>query len=704
MATTNPDPKFPIKNATPIKKITIKGFKVKPKVPDDYEHVTWLKLKAAVDAIHASNPVEDSLEELYKSAEHLCHQKKAELTYNRLKVTCEEHVKVVLRELLTIFLYLDRTYVQQSAGLKALWDMGLDLFREHVLSNVDIRNATVEGLINMITSERNGNQITRDVVRSLLSMFSDLGMYVLTFEVPFIQRSEVYYVEEGERLVAAIDDEGSSSGDAVARYLRHIEARFSEEFDRCQPRTGYLGIGTRKSIFNCVELGLIRRHTGTILQRGFDKLMVDKRLQDLGLMYHMLMRADALDEIKKYFSAYIKNSGKTIVCDPARDAEMVKALLTFKHDLDVILQQSLDNNDELAKALKESFEYFINIRANKPAEMLAKHVDTLLRTSKGITEEEMEDSLDRCLVIFRYIRGKDVFEAFYKNNLAKRLLLARSASVDTEKSMLHRLKAECGAGFTSKLEGMFRDMELSRGFMTSFHESPKVKGILPCDMNLAQCQDIFKQFYMSKYNGRKISWQNQLGYCVLKGNFKKATKELSVSLFQAVVLLLFNDQPQLTFDSIASQVNMSPLVNGVPDHRELNRTLQSLACGKVRVLNKLPRGKDVNPTDSFEFNASFENPLYRIKVNSIQLKETVEENQETTEKVFADRQYQVDAAIVRIMKSRKKLSHQMLIAELFEQLKFPVKPTDLKKRIESLIDREYLDRDKEDTSSYIYMA
>ncbi|KAI8827518.1 hypothetical protein BJ741DRAFT_25518 [Chytriomyces cf. hyalinus JEL632] len=55
------------------------------------------------------------------------------------------------------------------------------------------------------------------------------------------------------------------------------------------------------------------------------------------------------------------------------------------------------------------------------------------------------------------------------------------------------------------------------------------------------------------------------------------------------------------------------------------------------------------------------------------MKETVEENKDTTEKVFADRQYQVDAAIVQIMKAREKLSHTLLIAELFEQLKFPVK-------------------------------
>ena len=43
---------------------------------------------------------------------------------------------------------------------------------------------------------------------------------------------------------------------------------------------------------------------------------------------------------------------------------------------------------------------------------------------------------------------------------------------------------------------------------------------------------------------------------------------------------------------------------------------------------------------------------------------------------------QVDAAIVRVMKARKKLSHPLLMSELMSQLKFPAKPLDLKKRIE----------------------
>jgi len=105
-------------------------------------------------------------------------------------------------------------------------------------------------------------------------------------------------------------------------------------------------------------------------------------------------------------------------------------------------------------------------------------------------------------------------------------------------------------------------------------------------------------------------WQNSLGHCVLKADFPKGKKELAVSLFQvhfhpifqcllvdtiwdqyyiyfvptyfccqSVVLMLFNDAQKLSFLDIKDST-------GIED-KELRRTLQSLACGKVRVLQKV---------------------------------------------------------------------------------------------------------------------
>ena len=59
------------------------------------------------------------------------------------------------------------------------------------------------------------------------------------------------------------------------------------------------------------------------------------------------------------------------------------------------------------------------------------------------------------------------------------------------------------------------------------------------------------------------------------------------------------------------------------ENGELRRTMQSLSLGKARVLTKLPKVKEVEDTDQFFYNKEFKHRLCRIKINQVQLKETV---------------------------------------------------------------------------------
>lgn len=62
----------------------------------------------------------------------------------------------------------------------------------------------------------------------------------------------------------------------------------------------------------------------------------------------------------------------------------------------------------------------------------------------------------------------------------------------------------------------------------------------------------------------------------------------------------------------------------------------------------------------------FVHEKYRVKINQVQLKETKEENKETHERVAADRNFECQAAVVRIMKSRKTIGHSELVAEVIK--------------------------------------
>uniref|UniRef100_A0A1B0GHE4 Putative e3 ubiquitin ligase cullin 2 component n=1 Tax=Lutzomyia longipalpis TaxID=7200 RepID=A0A1B0GHE4_LUTLO len=450
---------------------------------------------------------------------------------------------------------------------------------------------------------------------------------------------------------------------------------------------------------------------------SWDNLLEENRLSDLQLLYSLFSRVkNGTAELCSNFNQYIKKKGRTIVIDPEKDKSLVQDLLDFKDKMDNIVNSCFEHNDKFVNSLREAFEFFINQRANKPAELIAKYVDLKLRAgNKEATEEELEQILDKIMVLFRFIHGKDVFEAFYKKDLAKRLLVGKSASVDAEKSMLSKLKQECGGGFTSKLEGMFKDMELSKDINIAFKQHlvgqekdyntsidltvniltmgywptyPIMDVTMP--PQLVALQGLFSKFYLAKHSGRKLQWQPTLG--------RSSIRAQRICRCHSSRHSCCCSQPKdtLAFDEVKTLSNI--------EDGELRRTLQSLACGKARVITKIPKGREIEDGDKFQFNNEFTNKLFRIKINQIQMKETTEEQKATEERVYQDRQYQIDAAIVRIMKMRKTLSHNLLISELYKQLTFPVKPADLKKRIESLIDRDYMERDKDNQNQYNYVA
>ena len=659
---------------------------------------------------------------------------------------------------------LDRSYAVAHPGVLPLWDAALGCVRRHVDAQPQVVARAVAGMLAQVQRERTGEAVNRALLRNLLRMLSSLGLYATAFEKLFLQDTAVFYAAESAQLVASLD---------VPSYLRHADARLQEEAERA---ASYPDVATRKQLLSCCEAALVAKHVSALLDKGFGQLMSSsaERLGDLGRLYALAARVGALDAVRAALGGYVREAGSKMVKDEAQDEQLVSRLLEFKAGLDAVHKTAFCGNEQFGHTMKDAFEvrrsrgcsrsacvlplqltnalsppcadvcqlqgqqaggaggqvprqraesgavHGFAVRAHQLVRCCSPLTSASHQGNKAQSEEELEALLDSVLVLFRFLSGKDVFEAFYKKDLAKRLLLHRSASVDAEKSMLGKLKGECGAQFTSKMEGMFRDMDLSRDVTAAFREAYPSLGVetscsvltagfwpsypadevaLPRELDTLQAQ--FQTFYLNKHGGRKLAWRHALGSCVLRARFASCgVREIAVSVFQTAVLMLFNDVASeegcLSFADIKCATRL--------EDGELRRTLQSLACGKVRILTKSPKGKDIGDGDTFAVNDSLQEARYRIKVNTVQLKETQEEVAAVNEKVQQDRQYQVDAAIVRIMKTRRVLAHAALLDELVRQLQFECKREDLKKRIESLIDREYLERDAGNAAVYKYLA
>lgn len=375
-------------------------------------------------------------------------------------------------------------------------------------------------------------------------------------------------------------------------------------------------------------------------------------------------------------------------------------------------------------AVNESFERFIN-GFSRAAEYLSLYVDKLLRKDfKGCGDDEIEAKLDAVMALFRYLHERDVFERYYKQHLQKRLLYSRSTSSDAERSFITKMKTDCGYMYTSKMEVMFKDMKTSDETTNQFRESVAREGLdmrgidlrvfvlttmswpvtqgpnVALPENAVHCTSNFELFYYKKHDGRRLTWQQSLGTAEIRGTFGERVYDLySVSAYSMCILMLFNDHDSLTYKDIAKATR-------IPDS-ELTRHLQSLSLTKHKLLRKEPKEKDVNPDDRFTFNNDFQSRSRRIKIQIVTAqKENETERNQTRCRINADRGPVIDTVIVRIMKHRKVLEHNRLIAEVTKELesKFEPNTQDIKKRIESLVEREYLERQKEKRQVYQYVA
>jgi cullin 3 len=127
----------------------------------------------------------------------------------------------------------------------------------------------------------------------------------------------------------------------------------------------------------------------------------------------------------------------------------------------------------------------------------------------------------------------------------------------------------------------------------------------------------------------------------------------------------------------------------------------------IKILSKTPTSKEFQLNDQYTLNGGFKHNQYKIRIPIAHAKENKQtEKTEVSEKVDEDRRHMVEATIVKVMKTRRRIEHNALLTEATKILsqKFNPDPVMIKKRIESLIDREYMERDADDRRFYKYIT
>lgn len=609
-----------------------------------------------------------------------------------------------------------------------------------------LRKRLTTALLALIEKERYGEQIDTTLVQGVVQSYVTLGFkknaltdpvdldfYRNEFESAFLGATDLYYTAESSQFIAT---------NQVADYMRKVDTRLKEEERRVRM---YLHAETMDPLMRLVERVLIDKHKDTIwlefpviLDRDgvADLNRKCERMEDLTRMYHLLARVKkGTDPLKDALEKHVKNIGQQAIEAVANSAsqdptQYVTVLLNVHLKYNTLITEAFKSDASFTSSLDKACRAFINDNAvtktdgpGKSPELIAKYCDLLLKKSpKNPEEQETLEILNGVMLVFKYLEDKDVFQTFYAKMLAKRLIHGTSSSDYLEGQMISKLKQNCGQEYTSKLARMFADIGLSKDVQTRFLDTSDGKNLaidfsvlvlttgswplagsstsFSIPKELASSEASFTRYYQKEFNGRKVTWLHHISKGEIKARFPSNMKTgyiLQCSTYQMGVMLQFNERNSISAEDlqVATQLN----------DQTLRTTVLSLV--KTEILTMSPEDESsITKHHMFTVNEAFKSRKNRVMIN-VPIREAVaRESAETQKFVEEGRRAEVQAAIVRIMKRSKTLSHSNLISEVITQVQSRFRPPIpfIKKCIDLLIEKEYLERVENEKDVYAYKA
>ncbi|KAF9187316.1 hypothetical protein BGZ51_001406 [Haplosporangium sp. Z 767] len=620
-----------------------------------------------------------------------------------------------------------RPFVGQSnyrrQDIQAIW-------KEHIVMEIKHRkqNRIMHQIFECIRQDREGKQVNGTVIQEAILSFvalnsktdQPLDLYIEEFETPYIAQTKGYY-----RLESNI----KLSNNTISQYMKSAIDRLAQEGIR---NNRYCHPTSHARIIQECETQYISEHQSSI-QSEFEKMIANERTEDCTMAYSLLSRVEnGITPLLSTFEKYITTVGKDIILglgasiskDPR---EYIERLIDLHSKYMRMCAKVFTNDAAFVAAVDKAFRTVVNDTATNSAarspEVLARYTDTMLRKKQktGLSESEIEERLARVVILFKYIDDKDLFQKFYSRVLAKRLIFDSSLSAEAEANMISRLKSACGVEYTSKLQRMFTDMTISSDLNAGFKEwlqgnqlsngvdfsilvltagSWPVNSSQPlefqCPDELERSITNFTTFYDNRHSGRKLSWFWNWCRADVRVNYLDKRYELSLSLYQFAVLAVFNAGDAYTLAEIREQTKLVEF--------ELIRVVRSLV--EASLLIQTEPESTLSLSSVVRLNTSFSNKRTKLKISGGLQADTPQDTTATLKAVDEDRRLCIQASIVRIMKSRRVMSHMQLVQEVIEQCKTRFTPNVpmIKKCIEQLLDKQYIERAENSLDRYVYVT
>ncbi|CAF0895622.1 unnamed protein product [Adineta ricciae] len=613
--------------------------------------------------------------------------------------------------------------------LVEIGEMAFDCWTKIIVE--PLKDRLVKLLLDQIHLDRICECVNQTTIKGVIMSFVDvyqhrklnsLELYEKSFESPLIQATGEYYREEGNRLLTKLD---------CIQYMKKILLLIDDEEFRSRK---FLNPTSYSKVYNECLQRLVCDHFETF-KGECNELIVREDLDALQNMYKLLKPTHiGINYMVERLQEHIARIGHDKVQSLKGEnlsTLFVETLLELHTKYMNVIKETFTSDPEFVSSLDKACATIVNMKygnrlSAKAPELLAHYCDSLLRkSSKTATDSEIEEKLLSSITIFKYLDDKDYFQRFYQKMLARRLINQQSISIDAEEFMVTKLKQICGYEFTGKLARMFQDIKVSEDLNVKFAEYVRneppatqhqtISNILGLDFNIYVLQanswpvaqptanafilphtlekplHMFEAFYGKKYSGRKLCWMYNLSNAEIRMTHLDRPYFVTMGTYQMAVLLQFNDRQQLTINEIEDAIKINI--------RELDKQILSLIDAKFLLGNT----NELTPNSVISINFDYKSKRTKFKIPLISQKEAAHDADSSQKAVEEDRKFYLQAVIVRIMKARKVLKHNSLIEEVITQSKQRFLPSIqiIKKCIEILIDKQYLERRSNDEYSYI---
>lgn len=641
-----------------------------------------------------------------------------------------------------LFGYLNTTFVKKQKHSEAdlnygamgiendqvleIGELALDVW--HKLMLEPLKDNLVAIILHGIERDRCGENVNQTYLHGVIHSFvhveeykkkHPLRVYEDMFEKQFLKATGEYYQQEASKLFQDC---------SYSQYMEKVIQRLDDENFRSRK---FLHPSSYMKVTQECQHWMVADYL-QYLHAECSNMVQKERRKDLSNLYTLLKPINnGLNVLIQEVESHIKRTGLGAVQNLTGDnipGQFVESMLTVHAKFTELINSVFHGDKAFIGALDKACAAAINFREKskqmcKSPELLAKYCDTLLKKSaKGMSESEIEDKLANSVIVFKYIDDKDVFQKFYSRMLARRLIHGQSVSMDAEEGMINRLKQACGYEFTSKLHRMFTDMSVSTDLNNKFAAYVASENVdLGVNFNIYVLQagawplgqanvspfaipqklersvQMFEQFYNSSFNGRKLTWLHHFCTADLRLSYLKKPYLVTVGTFQMGILLHFNAADNITFKELLEGTRMT--------EREFSKQLQTLVEAKL-LFSSTENLENMNDSTVLSLNMNYSNKRTKFKISAVIQRETPQEVEQTHTSVDEDRKLYLQATIVRIMKARKVLKHNTLIQEVISQsrTRFSPKISMIKKCIEALIDKQYIERQSSAADTYNYMA